>query len=459
MNTAATTFDAVIVGAGPAGSTVAIQLARGGWSVALIEKQRFPRRKVCGECVAASNLQLLHDLGIGDAFDVSAGPALRRVTLLRDDSVASARLPAAEHDRFPWGRALGRETLDGLLLDQARAAGAVVFQPCAVQAILGSAGAWQCEVRTLDATAMLRLRARVMIDAHGSWEGLPSERPKRRLARHASDLFAFKANFTGSSLPEGAISVLALDGGYGGMVLADGGTVTIACCIRRDRLSELRSAALGQCVGDVVETWLQRECAGVRNALDGALRDGPWLSSGPLAPGIRVDAQDTIFRVGNAAGEAHPILGEGMSMALQSAALLSAHLLGTESGQARPARTASHDAQHGSDASRAPVPDAAMQAKIQRRYARAWRKAFAPRLFVAAVFAHLAMRPFAAAALMKVVQAWPGLLTHGARWGGKVRLASLANTSASNYASATNHAHEQQPLEPRMPARSASGEL
>ena len=61
-------FDAVIVGAGPAGSTAAILLARAGWSVALVEKQRFPRRKVCGECLAASNLPLLDALGIGVAF-------------------------------------------------------------------------------------------------------------------------------------------------------------------------------------------------------------------------------------------------------------------------------------------------------------------------------------------------------------------------------------------------------
>ena len=49
-------FDAVIVGAGPAGSTAAILLARAGWRVALVERQTFPRRKVCGECIAASNL-------------------------------------------------------------------------------------------------------------------------------------------------------------------------------------------------------------------------------------------------------------------------------------------------------------------------------------------------------------------------------------------------------------------
>ena len=406
-----TRFDAVVVGAGPAGSTVAIQLARAGWSVALVERQLFPRRKVCGECIAASNLPLLEALGIGKAFDVLAGPALREVTLMRGDDAVPAALPAADHDRHLWGRALGRETLDSLLLEQAQTAGAVVFQPCAVQAILGTPGAWQCEVRMLECAALLRLRATVMVDAHGSWEDLPSYRPRRRQARSAADLFAFKANFSASRLSEGQISVLALDGGYGGMVVAEQGITTLACCIRRDRLSELRSGAPGLSASDAVEAWLKRECAGVRQALHGAQRDGPWLASGPLDPGVRVDTPDGIFRVGNAAGEAHPILGEGMSMALQSAALLCSHLLG----------------QRGASA----APDAALQAERQRRYATAWRRQFVPRLRLAAFFAHLAMRPRPAAVLMKLVQVWPRLLTQGARLGGKVRAPELAGTAMS----------------------------
>ena len=400
-----THFDAVVVGAGPAGSTVAIQLARAGWSVALIERQRFPRRKVCGECIAASNLPLLVALGIGDAVDALAGPPLRQVTLLRGDGAVTADLPAAKHAAYAWGRALGRETLDTLLLEQARTAGASVFQPCAVQAILGVAGAWHCEVRMHDSTAPQRLHATVVVDAHGSWEDLPSQRPKRRQTRSRADLFAFKANFLGSTLAEGQISVLALDGGYGGMVVADGRMATLACCVRRDRLSELRGAAPGLSASDAVESWLQLDCTGVRRALHGARRDGSWLASGPLDPGVRVDAQDGIFKVGNAAGEAHPILGEGMSMALQSAALLCSHLLG----------------QRG-----AAVPNAVVQASVQRAYAAAWRREFEPRLRLAAVFAHLAMRPRSADGLMKLLHLWPGLLTHSARWGGKVRVAELA---------------------------------
>ena len=401
-----TEFDAIIVGAGPAGSAAAILLARAGWAVALVERQRFPRRKVCGECVAASNLPLLEALGVATDFGTAAGPELRRMTLMGRDSEVIADLPGAADERFRWGRALGRETLDTLLLAHALRTGAEIFQPWSLQAIEGTAGAWHCDLRSLESGACLRLHAGVIIDAHGSWEDLPSARPLRRLARSSADLFAFKANFRKSSLDAGLICVLALDGGYGGMVVADAGVTTVACCIRRDRLNKLRGAATGSSAGDAVEAWLQRQSRGVGQALHGAARDGPWLASGPLDPGVRIGPSDRWFRVGNAAGEAHPILGEGMSMALQSAALLCRSLLG--------------------DQPAAQAPSADRQAALQRRYAAAWRREFAPRLRLAAAFAHLAMRPAGTAALMALTRTWPALLSEGARWGGKVRRVDLA---------------------------------
>ena len=392
-------LDAVIVGAGPAGAAAAILLARAGWAVALVEKHTFPRRKVCGECVAASNLAVLEELGVAAAFEAHAGAELRRVTLWRGQREVTAQLPAGALPRHTWGRAVGREVLDGLLLDEARAAGAEVLQPWSVQAIQGLPGRWHCWLRAAHGATLLRLRSTLLIDAHGSWEELPAGRPQRQLARSATDLFAFKANFAGSALDAGAISVLALNGGYGGMVVSGDGVITLACCIRRDRLSELRGAAPGLRAGDAVLAWLLRECEGVRRALHGATRDGPWLASGPLDPGVRVGDGDGVFRIGNAAGEAHPILGEGISMALQSAALLCRHLL--------------------RDGASAPVPAAPAQAAIQAAYGAAWRRHFTPRLRVAALFGHAAMRPPASALLLALAQRWPGLLTQGARWGGK----------------------------------------
>ena len=396
-------FDAIIVGAGPAGSTAAILLAQAGWSVALIEKQRFPRRKVCGECIAASNLPLLDALGIGPAFEACAGPELRQVALMRGARQIVANLPAAAHEKYRCGRALGRETLDALLLAQARSVGAEVLQPWSLQAIDGVAGDWHCDVRATDSQAARSLRTPVVIAANGSWESLPSSRSQRRRTRSVSDLFAFKANFRATQLDPGLLPVLAFNGGYGGMVVADGGLTTVACCVGREHLDAWRRVAPGVAAGDVVEAMLKRECAGVRVALQAASREGSWLAAGPIQPGIRVDLDDGLFRIGNAAGEAHPILGEGISMALQSAWLLCSHLLG--------------------GARRTQVPGAASQREVAQRYAAQWRHQFEPRLRLAAAFAHIAMRPASAAALMALARGWPGLLTVGARWGGKVRCA------------------------------------
>ena len=397
-------FDAVIVGAGPAGSSAAILLARAGWSVALVEKQRFPRRKVCGECVAASNLPLLEALGIGAGFEALAGPHLQQMALMCRGQTVTAALPAADHPRHTWGRALGREILDKLLLDQARAAGAEVLQPWSVQALGGSVGDHRCEIRCVDSGEEGALQAPVLIAAHGSWEALASGRDDRRFARRPGDLFAFKANFSGASLPHGLLPVLAFEGGYGGMVVGDRGLLTLACCIRQDRLQACRNAAPGLSAGDVVEALLQRQCPGVADALAGAQRLGGWLASGPIDPGIRLRDDDTLFRIGNAAGEAHPIIGEGMSMAIQSAWLLCAALL-------RPAAP---------DGARA---DAQWQAGVRKRYHAQWRRHFAPRLRLAALFAQVAMRPAVCAPLLAGLSYWPALLTQGARWAGKVRCA------------------------------------
>ena len=390
-------FDAIVVGAGPAGSAAAILLARAGWSVALVEKQAFPRRKVCGECIAASNFPLFDALGIGALVEAAAGPELRQVALLHRDRSVAADLPAAMHAQHPWGRALGRETLDSLLLEQARSSGAEVLQPWVVQGIGGTAASWRCLARSVQSHKSVLLQSPVVIAAHGSWEPMRSPRPAQRKLRLASDLFAFKANFRNASLSEGLLPVLSFGGGYGGMVVAGAGLTTVACCVRRDRLEAARSERPGLRAGDVVEALLRAEIGAVESVLQNASREGEWLAAGPINPGVRLSTDDGLFRIGNAAGEAHPIIGEGMSMALQSAWLLCSQLLVAQRSEPNWQQAAARD------------------------YALEWRRHFDARLRLAAAFAHLAMRPALAQPLLTLARAWPGLLTAGARWAGKLR--------------------------------------
>src|ERR1700704_4008539 len=86
-------YDAIVIGGGPAGATAALMLARAGWSVAIVEKKTFPRRKVCGEFISATSMPLLHEVGVLDAFLQQAGPEVRRLGLFARDLVSTAPMP------------------------------------------------------------------------------------------------------------------------------------------------------------------------------------------------------------------------------------------------------------------------------------------------------------------------------------------------------------------------------
>jgi 2-polyprenyl-6-methoxyphenol hydroxylase-like FAD-dependent oxidoreductase len=122
------TFDALIIGGGPGGATSALLLAKAGWSVALVEKASFPRGKVCGEFLSATNWPLLRHLGVAESFVELAGPDVPQVGLFSGDHVVTSDMPRPRTGDG-WGRALGRDHLDTLLLYRAQAAGAHVWQP------------------------------------------------------------------------------------------------------------------------------------------------------------------------------------------------------------------------------------------------------------------------------------------------------------------------------------------
>src|SRR5687767_15423029 len=73
--------DVTIIGGGPAGSTAAILLVRAGWDVTLVEQSRFPRDKVCGECLSALGFAVLTRLGLTDAFHRLGSVRLDRATV------------------------------------------------------------------------------------------------------------------------------------------------------------------------------------------------------------------------------------------------------------------------------------------------------------------------------------------------------------------------------------------
>ena len=104
--------------------------------------------------------------------------------------------------------------------------------------------------------------------------------------------------------------------------------------------------------------------------------------------------------IGNAAAEAHPLIGEGISMGIQAAWLLCARLIAV--GRSNVSPTELH--------------------RVGADYTRHWRRAFAPRLYLAKALAQLAMRPWLASTAWPLLSRAPQLMTGLARRAGKTRL-------------------------------------
>ncbi|MET3897423.1 2-polyprenyl-6-methoxyphenol hydroxylase-like FAD-dependent oxidoreductase [Devosia sp. UYZn731] len=385
-------FDAVIVGAGPAGTAAAIGLAQQGRSVAIVERSEFPRRKVCGEFTSAINVDLLDQLGVGAEFRAQAGPEVRRVALFAAGDAVEAPMPKGQGTAF--GRALGRDILDGLLLDAARAGGVTVFQPWRATKIV--AGVERSSVTIELATEQLQLKAPVIVAAHGSWEPgkLPTNLTK---INRPHDFLGFKAHFIGGRLPRDLMPLIAFPGGYGGMVWADHDRLSLSFCIRRDALVAARRASSDGSAAEATFNHILRYCPGVAEALRGAELAGPWLAAGPIRPGIRRAYADDIFRVGNVAGESHPIIAEGIAMALQSGWILAAQL-----GQFD-------------------TWDSTARAAAGRAYASVWRNQFATRIRLASVLSGLATSTNGAKLMHLVISRFPVSLSTGARLSGKTK--------------------------------------
>jgi menaquinone-9 beta-reductase len=116
--------DVIVVGAGPAGSTAATYLARAGLDVLVLEKAEFPREKVCGDGLTPRGVKQLVDLGVDTREE--AGWLHNRALRVVGGGV-TVELDWPDLSSYPpYGMVRPRQDLDRMLADHARAAGARV---------------------------------------------------------------------------------------------------------------------------------------------------------------------------------------------------------------------------------------------------------------------------------------------------------------------------------------------
>jgi len=395
-------FDLVVIGGAASGATMALRMARAGWRVAVVEKARFPRRKVCGEYLSATNLPLFEDLGIKDEILGAAGPPVDSVAAYQGESIITAAMPKILENSRLRGIALGRDQLDSCLMRHAKGHGAHAFQPARVTALEREGRNTRVVLETGDPDGCAELPqslvAPVVVAAHGSWgaSSLPSfpKAPKPS----PGDLFGFKAHFSRARLPGGLMPLFVFPGGYGGLVETHDGLVSFSCCVRRKVLSAIRARyeETAPTPGEAVVAHLIATVRGMREVLGSAETEGSILYTGPIRPGIRKGYENGVFKVGNAAGEAHPIIAEGITMAMQSSWILSEEWIAA-----------------GQDGD----PE-----NVAKQYRKRWNRSFQGRIRASFLFAAAAMNPGTTSALRSLFQTFPGLLTLGAELSGKAKV-------------------------------------
>jgi len=290
--------DVAILGAGPGGSAAAILLARAGYRVALVEQHRFPREKVCGECLSATGVEVIGRLGLRGAI-LSRGAVRLRRAILHPPAGEPVELPLP---RAMWG--VSRATLDGALLDAARTAGGEVLQPARAEAV-AAAGV---VVRDMATNVTRELPARVVVVADGKSALLGN-------APAATGDLGIKTHYVDVDGPADAIELFGVDGHYGGLAAIEGGRWNAAFSVPAARVKAY-GGDLDALFGDVV-----RDNACLARRLRHARRVLPWLAAPLPRFGVRKQWPRNVVPVGNAAAALEPIGGEGMGLALRSAEL------------------------------------------------------------------------------------------------------------------------------------------
>lgn len=110
-------FDVIIVGGGPAGSGLALRLAKSRKKVLLLEKAVFPRDKVCGDGLSGKTVSLLKELRLEKAVAEKSSPKISGVTISSPNGV-QVDIPMSKSN---YGYCCRRELFDNILFQAAKA--------------------------------------------------------------------------------------------------------------------------------------------------------------------------------------------------------------------------------------------------------------------------------------------------------------------------------------------------
>lgn len=310
------TPDVVVSGGGPAGAFAALVLARGGARVVLIDRDVFPRHKLCGDTLNPGAVTLLREAGLAGPVEAQALPLDGMVvTAASGISIRGTYGPATQ------GRAWQRRHLDAHLIEAAAAAGVDVRAGTAARAPVVDEKGRVCGIRTrrVDGRAD-QIRARWTIAADGRRSPLAlamglighPARPRR---------WAIGTYATGVEALTTFGEMHVRNGHYIGVAPAGDGLANL-CLVTGQRQGMADPARR---LWDTI-----RADPLLRGRCRRATQVAPVVTLGPLAVDARAVGVPGLLVAGDAAGFVDPMTGDGLHLALRGGSLAARVLLDFE---------------------------------------------------------------------------------------------------------------------------------
>ena len=306
-------FDVAIAGAGPAGSSAAIQLALAGARVLLVEEKKFPRPKLCGEFISPECLAHFKRLGVMDQMGAAGGAAVSE-TVFYSRHGNSVAVPSEWFMSGTQALGLSRSEMDHQLLQRAKQAGVLVLEEThASRLICERAEVRGIRVKSGDATQ--DYQALITVDATGRTRSLARhlDPPRPNQRKHMNPLVAFKAHLKGARVAAGACEIYFYKGGYGGLSAVEGGVSNLCFIVAANDVRRYNSNP------ELVLREVVMKNARAAHTLAEATASTSWLSVALERFGRRTLAPAPgLLTVGDAAAFIDPFTGSGMLMALES---------------------------------------------------------------------------------------------------------------------------------------------
>lgn len=328
-----------VVGAGPAGASLAIRLAKENFEVCLIEREKFPRHKLCGEFVSPECFRHFHELGVFKEMLAAGGERIAE-TIFYAASGESVGVPSAWFNKNEAGAlSLSRAAMDWHLLEQARNCGVEILEEHTVVDLFKERETVRgVKVRAGD-NQMKEIFADKIIDATGRARVLsklfarrndrsPRGKTVNSKSKTRNQLVGFKTHLSNVNLEKGVCEIYFFRGGYGGLSYVENDLANF-CFLIDSRLVREFSSEAQQIIEKVVF-----QNARAAETLKNSAPVHDWLAVAVDGFGRRqLNPGENLFAVGDAGAFIDPFTGSGMLMALESAELLARAIIGNASAE------------------------------------------------------------------------------------------------------------------------------